>query len=797
MRKQITLLLLLLNACLFVDTLAQQMPLVYQVENTGADCPKPSLVSFNQLPTIVALPDPFAWSDGRGRMTAFSDWRYRRAEIGAQIQNYEIGQKPVRPDTIAASYSGGTLTVNVTVNGKTLTLTSRVVLPAGTGPFPAVIGMNSPTGSLPSNIFSSRNIAQITFSHNQVTTYGGPQSTDAYYRLYPYLDADNTGQYSAWAWGVSRIIDGLELVQSSLPIDLKHIAVTGCSYAGKMALFAGAFDERVALTIAQESGGGGATSWRYSQTEPPNSVEKIDNTDYNWFMNSMKQFSGDNVSRLPEDHHELMAMCAPRALYATANPDLVWLSNPSCYVCSKGCQQVYNALGIADRFGFSIVGGHGHCAVPSNQIPEIEAFVEKFLLGNTMANTNIGDTPYSMDFSGWIPWTTPTLTNTPSYFSRASLLSPPNLQKGLDNNITFQWNKVRDAQNYFIQVSIDPTFSTIARSDSTTTDTVKTFNALLEGKTYFWRVQVRNGTGSSGPWSDVWSFSTNISLPAVPQLVAAAAYPSRDGWISFTWKKAANADQYLLQLSDVQNFTPVSFETAVYDSVKTLSGFFEGQKFYWRVQAKNITGSGSWSNVSNYTLILPPTGLFLQRSGVKEITLTWTDHSAIENGFVIERKQSPQTSFTVLDTSKASASQYVDTKVEQAQIYTYRVKAYTNSAESDYSNEASLLVAVDVKKEEAIPTEYSLRQNYPNPFNPSTEITFDLPKVSHVTLTIIDAVGRVMAVLVDSERSLGTYSVSWNASNFPSGIYFYRLQARPTDGQAGGYVETKKMVLLR
>ncbi len=62
------------------------------------------------------------------------------------------------------------------------------------------------------------------------------------------------------------MIDGLELVRNELPIDLKHLAVTGCSFAGKMALFAGAFDERIALTIAQESGGGGAAAWRVSET---------------------------------------------------------------------------------------------------------------------------------------------------------------------------------------------------------------------------------------------------------------------------------------------------------------------------------------------------------------------------------------------------------------------------------------------------------------------------------------------------------------------------------------------------
>jgi hypothetical protein len=165
MRTRIVLLTLLLNSHVSVDSLAQgMMPFVYQIENTGADYPKPTFPSFSNLPAIQALPDPFEWSDGRGRVSNFSDWRYRRAEIGAQIQEYEIGPKPVRPDTITASYAGGVLTVIVTVNGKTLTLKSQVILPAGTGPFPAVIGMNSPSGSVPSTVFSSRNIAQITFS---------------------------------------------------------------------------------------------------------------------------------------------------------------------------------------------------------------------------------------------------------------------------------------------------------------------------------------------------------------------------------------------------------------------------------------------------------------------------------------------------------------------------------------------------------------------------------------------------------------------------------------------------------
>ncbi|WP_139920918.1 T9SS type A sorting domain-containing protein [Hymenobacter sp. DG01] len=399
----------LLLSVLGLSSFGQQIPLVYSSENTGTTCTAPPLPSFDQLPAIAPLPDPFMWSDGRGRSTSFTDWECRRNEIKAEIENYEIGRKPAKPETITASYAAGTtagtgvLTVNVTVNGQTLVLTSQIALPTGTGPFPAVIGMNSANGSLPADIFTSRNVARITFSHNQVTTYGNPLITDPYYKLYPEQNLDNSGQYSAWAWGVSRIIDGLELVQSQLPVDLKHIGVTGCSYAGKMALFSGALDERIALTIAQESGGGGAPAWRVSETL--GAVEKLGATDYRWFKDDMKRFENTNVNKLPHDHHELMAMIAPRALLVTGNTDFEWLANPAAYVSARAAHEVWKTFGIGDRFGFYIDGGHNHCAIPTTQRPAIEAFVDKFLLGNTSVNTNITTHPYpALDYQRWYKW---------------------------------------------------------------------------------------------------------------------------------------------------------------------------------------------------------------------------------------------------------------------------------------------------------------------------------------------------------------------------------------------------------
>ena len=222
MRIVIILLTILLNILMFVGSSAQEMPLVYEVENTGADCPVPYLPSFNELPNVENLPDPFEWSDGRGRISNFSDWRYRRAEIAAEIQYYEIGEKPVRPDSITASYADNVLTVNITVNGETLTLTSQIIPPEGEGPFPAIIGMGFGT-SLPDSLLSNRGIMQIPFNFGQVMAWQQIRGSEPINALYP--DLTYMGAYSAWSWGVSRLIDGLELVAEDLKIDMEHIAV--------------------------------------------------------------------------------------------------------------------------------------------------------------------------------------------------------------------------------------------------------------------------------------------------------------------------------------------------------------------------------------------------------------------------------------------------------------------------------------------------------------------------------------------------------------------------------------------
>jgi predicted GH43/DUF377 family glycosyl hydrolase len=97
---------------------------------------------------------------------------------------------------------------------------------------------------------------------------------------------------------------------------------------------------------------------------------------------------------------------------------------------------------------------------------------------------------------------------------------------------------------------------------------------------------------------------------------------------------------------------------------------------------------------------------------------------------------------------------------------------------------------VSVEDEESIPNAFALQQNYPNPFNPSTKISWQSPVGSWQTLKVYDVLGNEVATLVNEYRPAGKYKTELNAANLPSGIYFYQIQA-------GSYVNTKKMILLK
>lgn len=102
---------------------------------------------------------------------------------------------------------------------------------------------------------------------------------------------------------------------------------------------------------------------------------------------------------------------------------------------------------------------------------------------------------------------------------------------------------------------------------------------------------------------------------------------------------------------------------------------------------------------------------------------------------------------------------------------------------------ASLTVGIN-SESNIIPEKFAIYQNYPNPFNPTTNIKFDIPKNSFVSLKVFDVLGKEVAVLINEVRNAGSYSVDWNASVYNSGVYFYKLESN-------GFSETRRMLLVK
>ncbi len=177
------------------------------------------------------------------------------------------------------------------------------------------------------------------------------------------------------------------------------------------------------------------------------------------------------------------------------------------------------------------------------------------------------------------------------------------------------------------------------------------------------------------------------------------------------------------------------------------------------------------------------------------IELCWMTATETNNqGFKIERKSKDNNFETIGFVSGNGTStepksySFTDRNVEPG-VYQYRLKQVDFDGSFTYSD----IIEVEVDA----PIEFSLEQNYPNPFNPSTTIRYQVPERSFITLKVYDILGNEIATLVTEEKPAGSYEVEFNSHSglsgikeLPSGIYFYKLQA-------GNFVQTKKMILLK
>jgi hypothetical protein len=330
-----------------------------------ADSPaRAELPGVDQLPSIKELPDPMVFLDG-SKVQSTEDWPRRRAELKALIQFYEYGHLPPAPGNIKE------VVIN-TQKHSTLAATERriklemgpnqqlalfvdLTIPDGAGPFPVIIRGDLCWGKVKPEIMEAvikRGYILAEFDRTNLAT---DKKNVPYALNLAYPDYDPSA-LAAWAWGFSRVIDHLQTLDI---VDKTKIAATGHSRGGKAVLLAGAMDERIALTVPNNSGCGGAGCYRLQAAKSEDIAAITKNFPF-WFSSRFPQFIGQ-VDKLPFDQHSIKALVAPRALLTTEALGDLWANPSGTQATHLAAKPVFEFLGAPDKIGIYFrEGKHEH-----------------------------------------------------------------------------------------------------------------------------------------------------------------------------------------------------------------------------------------------------------------------------------------------------------------------------------------------------------------------------------------------------------------------------------------------------
>lgn len=333
------------------------------------------------------LPEALTTFNGH-KVTTKEQWeQVRRQEILKLFQDNEYGilpetdiQKSYRiveesDDALGGKAIRRQIEISFSANGQTRQMLVLLYMPKGVKQCPVFVSPNfqgnATTTTDPAVIespYSTHGRANQTsrWSYDRIINSGYAVATFHYYDIYFDSDdklsetiyplfgintntdlQDNTGKaIAAWAWGCSRVLDYLLTLDN---IDQKRTIVLGHSRLGKAALWCGAQDERFAIVISNDSGCSGAALSRRNFGE---TVERI-NTSFPWWFCNKYQSYNQNVSSLPIDQHELLALVAPRPVYVASAQEDQWADPRGEFLSLQEASKVYALYGLETLEGCS------------------------------------------------------------------------------------------------------------------------------------------------------------------------------------------------------------------------------------------------------------------------------------------------------------------------------------------------------------------------------------------------------------------------------------------------------------
>jgi hypothetical protein len=417
-----------------------------------------------------------------------------------------------------------------------------------------------------------------------------------------------------------------------------------------------------------------------------------------------------------------------------------------------------------------------------------------------------------------------------------TLLTPPNHSVGnVPSNLAFTWSASAGATSYRYQLATDSLFTVIVINQTFPTPNVNV-SGFPPLSTWWWRVAAIGAGGQSafqipftfkimGPptlitplvpannavnqplaLTCVWSKSHDQTLNKPGGLTITSSTSSQT--IGQTMNKGIPPNSDLLTISNYwyelytdTTTSPIVRDSTLTDTTRALSGLTNSTNYWWRVKAKNQFGWGAFSVYFKFTTVIAPPAapnLISPPNNALGIIptpmLVWSNAATATTYRVQVSTDSTfgTTQFDTTTTTSLDSIQVPSGRLSNNVKYFWHVRGINIGGNGPYStifNFTTSLVGV-LHNSNGIPLVFKLYHNYPNPFNPASTIKFDVPIASDVKMIVYNTLGQEVSTLVNAHLGAGAYSVSWDASNFPSGVYFYKITA-------GNFTDIQKMVLVK
>ncbi len=356
------------------------------------------------------------------------------------------------------------------------------------------------------------------------------------------------------------------------------------------------------------------------------------------------------------------------------------------------------------------------------------------------------------------------------------LITPANGMDELPIPLTLTWEKYKDADKYYLEISTDENFTDLEYLNMNIKDTFLITDKIEYNKMYFWRVKTLVEDTYSF-WSETRRFSTGIMPPALT-----GPANGEDTFVSpfiFTWDYSGNAVGYYIQISKDENFEEIEIEDSMLTEKQYTAAIMEFFKtYYWRIKAKVEDKYSLWSNTWSFTTSLDKPLLSYPANSASEMDLTlefsWHPVLGAEYYELQVSEYDNFENFVFIKDSVYDINKEVS-NLDYQKNYYWRVRAKNENGIGDWSDYGHFTTKKEPNEVEDLIVSQCI-SIFPNPFDEDINFSMELNQSARVELRIFDIMGNLKYRKIDNTVSKGVNTITWKSNDACDAVYLYQIK---------------------